>query len=242
MWRSLGPLAIALASLFCSSDTSLGQDRVDLELILAVDSSTSVNAEEFALQMHGLGQAFASPAVAAAIRAAGDRGIAVTLMQWGDRHEQRVGLPWTRVTDAVSAQAVGQRIAAIPRAFGGGGKAIGSAVAAALSHFDSSDTQSPRRVIDLSGDGIDNRGPFTRKFWAEAADEGVTINGLAILNEDPQLDSYYRNNVIVGTGAFVITAANYQDFARAIVLKLVREIANAPVAESPAPPLQLGRR
>ena len=240
--RPLTLCLLALAVLWPTVRESRAQVTVDLELILAVDTSLSVSAEEFALQMQGLGQAFASPAVIAAIQAAGDLGIAVTVMQWSDRHQQHSSLPWTRVADAASAQAVGRRIAAIPRAFGGAGTAIGGAVEAALAHFRNSGTNSFRRVIDISGDGVDNRGPFTRSFWPEAASAGVTINGLAILNEDPMLDVYYQRNVIAGTGAFVTIAADYEDFARAILAKLVREIANAPVASLPPSTRQLGER
>ena len=240
--RRFAALLLAFAGLGPSLPPVLAQEAVDLELVLAVDTSLSVSAQEFALQMQGLGRAFASPAVIAAIRAAGDRGIAVTVMQWSDRHQQHHSLPWTRVTDAASARAVGARIAAIPRAFGGAGTAIGGAVEAALGLFQGSGTIAPRRVIDVSGDGIDNRGPFTRSFWDEAALAGVTINGLAILNEDPYLDLYYQRNVIAGTGAFVTTAADYEDFARAILAKLVREIADAPVASLPSAGAQLGRR
>ena len=216
LWR--GTTAGLVLALLLALGASKGeaQEPVDLELILAVDTSLSVDEKEFALQMQGLAYAFAHPAVANAIRAAGDLGISVTLMQWSDRHQQHVSLPWTRVRDAASAQRVAQQIAGIPRAFGGAGTAIGGAIAAALPLFETSGTTAPRRIIDVSGDGIDNRGPFTRRFWADAAKAGVTINGLAILNEDPKLDLYYQRSVIYGTGAFVITAVDYDDFARAI--------------------------
>ncbi len=235
-------LLAVLLGLWPNATPLRAQALVDLELILAVDTSLSVDAEEFTLQMQGLGRAFAHPAVIGAIQAAGDRGIAVMLMQWSDRHQQHVSLPWTRITDAASAQAVGQRIEAIPRAFGGGGTAIGGAVETALSLFQRSGTSAPRRVIDVSGDGIDNRGPFTRTFWAQALSAGVTINGLAILNEDPFLDRYYERNIIIGSGAFVLTATDYEDFARAILAKLVREIADTPVADVPMTRRQLGHR
>ena len=221
---------------------ALSQDAVDLELVLAVDISLSVSDAEFALQMQGMAFAFASPAVAAAIRAAGDLGIAVTLIQWSDRRQQQVSLPWTKVTDAASAQQLAARIATIPRAFGGAGTAIGGAISSALPLFDANGLSAPRRIIDISGDGIDNRGPFARTFWADAARAGVTINGLAILNEDPKLDLYYQRNVIFGPGAFVITAVDYDDFARAILAKLVREISDVPIAERTTSQPQVGQR
>lgn len=210
-------------------------EPVQLELILAVDTSLSVSNEEFALQMQGLANAFRDRAVIAAIRAAGDHGIAVMLMQWSDRLQQQVTTDWTVVRDAAGSYGFADRIDRSARYFDGAGTAIARAMEFAVPLFRDNGLEGDRKVIDLSGDGIDNRGPLPRTLHGLTVAEGITVNGLAILNEDKFLDRYYADNVIAGTGAFVMIAADYRDFAEAIIRKLIREISAAPVAEAPPP-------
>jgi len=211
------------------------EQQVDLALVLAVDASSSVSTEEFDLQMRGLAQAFRDPAVVQAIRASGDLGIAVSLIQWSDSRKQAVAVDWTAVRGEVAAQALADEIEAAPRYLIGGGTAIGGALRYALRQFDTSGFRARRKVIDLSGDGRTNQGARPADVRDEAIEQGVTINGLAILNEDPTVDSYYYANVIGGTGAFVMTANDYESYGLAILAKLIKEIAGVPVAWTPAP-------
>ena len=208
---------------------------MQLELLLAVDSSLSVSDTEFRLQMKGLARAFRNPRVAAAIRAAGDHGIAVALLQWGNNDQQSLMLDWTYLRTAAEAQAFGHRISRTPRAFVGPGTAIAAAMNIALPLFLGNRFRGDRLVMDISGDGIDNRGPPPRRMRDRLVANGITINGLAILNEDPDLDYYYSDHIIGGNGAFVMVASDYRDFAEAILNKLVREISSSPVALSPSP-------
>ncbi len=216
--------------------TALRAERVQLELILAIDASLSVSNVEFALQLQGLANAFRNEAVVAAIRAAGDHGIAVMLLQWSDRAQQAISVDWSLIKDAESAAAFALRVARAPRAYDGAGTAIGRALETSIPLFQANGFQGDRRVIDLSGDGIDNRGPLPGGIRDIAVASGIVVNGLAILNEDRYLDLYYEKNVIGGTGAFVMTAVDYEDFAVAIVRKLIREISDQPVAEGPGRP------
>ena len=232
-----GTLAAAAAVLcLLGPPTALRAERVQLELILAVDASLSVSDEEFALQLQGLADAFRNEAVVAAIRAAGDHGIAVMLLQWSDRAQQAVSVDWTLVRDTGSASAFAQLVARAPRAYDGAGTAIGRALETSIPMFQANGFEGDRRVIDLSGDGIDNRGPLPGQMRDIAVALGIVVNGLAILNEDRYLDLYYEKNVIGGTGAFVMTAVDYEDFAVAIVRKLIREISDQPVAAGPGRP------
>jgi hypothetical protein len=224
---------VAFLSSTLAAPAALTAERVQLELVLALDVSLSVSDEEFALQLHGLAEAFRSEAVVAAIRAAGDHGIAVLLLQWSDRAQQEIAVDWTAVRNATDARALADRIARAPRTYSGG-TAIGRALETAIPLFRNNGFEGDRRVIDLSGDGIDNRGPLPPKIRDAAVAAGITVNALAILNEDPYLDMYYERNVIGGMGAFVMTAVDYRDFAVAIVRKLIREISDQPVAERPA--------
>ncbi len=208
-------------------------EAVDLELVLAIDTSISVNPQEYTLQVAGLARAFRDPRVHAAIRAAGERGIAVSLVQWASQNEQAVMIGWSKVQDPDSALRLADDIARMPRRFAGYGTAISSALQFSTDLFFGNGFEARRRIIDVSGDGSDNRGPMPSRKRNVAVSLGITINGLAILNEEPNLDFYYDRHVIGGTGAFVMTANDYIDFADAIVVKLIREISQGPIAAAP---------
>jgi hypothetical protein len=210
-----------------------GQVGVDLELVLAVDASSSVSAAEFDLQMRGLSEAFRHPGVIGAIRSAGDLGIAVSLVQWSDNRKQTVAVDWLAVSDEASALALSAEIESTPRFLVGGGTAIGGALQFSIRQFDRNNFTGRRKVIDLSGDGRTNQGSQPSKMRDLAVAAGITVNGLAIMNEDQYVANYYRYNVIGGTGSFVMSADDYQDFGRAILHKLIKEIAGAPVAARP---------
>lgn len=214
---------------------------VDLELVLAVDASSSVSAEEFDLQMRGFADAFRDPAVAAAIRATGDLGIAIAMIQWSDNRRQHVAIDWTHLTTADTTTDFAAMIDRTPRFLDGGGTAIGGAIEFASRAIARNAFQGVRKVIDISGDGRANQGAQPSKLRDLAVAQGITINGLAILNEDASVDGYYRTSVIGGTGAFVMTANNYEDFAAAMLEKLIKEIGSVPVADRPAPEPAPGR-
>jgi hypothetical protein len=226
--------SIALAALLAGWSWSAGAQRpVDLELVLAVDSSGSVDGAEFALQMQGIAAAFRDPAVIRALEVHTPQGIAVALMHWSGRHEELVVLDWTLVSDASSAGAFAERVAGAPRRLLGT-TAIADAIHFAMAELRANAFAGTRRAIDLSGDGMSNAGGHPRDARDAAAAEDITINGLAILNEQPALDLYYEWNVIGGPAAFVIAAADYDDFARAMRLKLLREIESTPLARGPS--------
>lgn len=208
-------------------------EPVDLELVLAVDSSFSVDREEFDLQMKGLARAFRDPRVIAAIRASGDHGIAVCLAQWADNGQQSMALDWTAIHDAGSAETFARRLEQTPRLIVGASTSITGALRFAMRQFERNGFEGRRLVIDVSGDGRHNQSTGPAAQRERAVNMGITINGLAILNEDHQLDRYYRDHVIGGTGAFVMTTDSYRDFAEAIVRKLVREISGSPLALLP---------
>lgn len=208
---------------------------VELELVLGVDTSMSVAGDEFALQMAGYAQAFRHPDVVRAIeRTAG--GIAVTLVQWADAYQQAVSIEWTLLDDSRSAAGFADLVAATGRRFTGPGTALATALAFCLRRFDGNGFEGRRRVVDLSGDGRDNRGPRVTGARSYATFAGITINGLAILNDEPFLDRYFERQVIAGADAFVIAASDYHDFAEAIVKKLIREIGGPQLARRAVAP------
>ncbi len=224
-WAAL----IAVAALVGAPSASAGTP-VELELVLAVDASSSVDDGEFALQMQGIAAAFRHADVQAAIHGIGDRGIAVALIQWSDFVGQQRAVGWTLVRDAAGAAALANDIAAAGRVIPGGGTAIYGVVNFALHEFDANGYDGRRRVIDVSGDGRSDLLVPTTAARDRAVRRGVAINGLTILDDEPALDEYYRRYVIGGAGAFVMTAADYDAFAEAIAAKLIREISGTPVA------------
>ncbi len=240
-WRFPPAAVLALAPAFLlwglpwgAPAAELAQERiVDLELVLAVDASSSVSAEEFDLQIRGLAEAFRDPRVVQAIRASGDLGLTVALMQWSDARKQILAIDWTLVRDQESALAFSRALTDTPRFLIGGSTAIGAALEYAIDQLEGNGFVGRRRVIDVSGDGRANQGAHPVHLRDAAVALGITINGLTILNEDPTVDSYYFANVIGGTGAFVMTANDYEAYALAILIKLIKEIAGAPIAARP---------
>jgi Protein of unknown function (DUF1194) len=229
-------VSFALAALLGSGHGApAGAGPVELELVLGVDTSMSVAPDEFALQMAGYAKAFRHPEVVQAIRGAAG-GIAVTLVQWADSYQQAVAIDWTWVGDGGSAFGFADRIASTGRRFTGPGTALATALDYCLRRFEDNGFEGQRRVVDLSGDGRDNRGPRVTAARGRALWAGITVNGLAILNDEPFLDRYFKRQVIAGADAFVVAAADYHDFAEAIVRKLVREIAGPQLVRPTAPP------
>jgi len=213
------------------------QQPVDLQLILAVDVSASIDFNEFNLEVEGYVRAFRHPDVLRAIQAGPMGKIAVTLVQWAGRFQQRTAIEWVEVGDAASAARLADEIAEMPRFFEGA-TALGEAVWFAVPLFEQSPHQGRRRVIDVSGDGMSNEGRIASQARDEAARWGITINGLAIVNEEPHLESFYRQFLITGPSAFVIVARDFSAFAEAILAKLIREITGELVSEEKRPYLQ----
>ena len=231
--------ALAGALLILTTAPASAQERpVDLELVLAVDASASVSGEEFDLQVRGLAEAFRHRSVGQAIRAAGDLGLAVALIQWADYRQHALSIDWTVVRDTASARRFAKQVDGVRRSVAGS-TAIGGALEFAILQLGGNGFVGRRRVIDISGDGRSNQGPAAWLVRGLAVARGITVNGLAILNEDPTLDRYYVTNVIGGPGAFVMTANDYAAYRLAILAKLVKEISGPPTAARPLPP---GRR
>jgi hypothetical protein len=160
-----------------------------------------------------------------AIRSGLSQTIAVTMVQWTGPALQVQVVPWTRIADHESASSLADAIAASPRRLFSGGTSISGAIDYAMSLWRMSPYQGTRRVIDVSGDGANNRGRPAALARDDAVHERVAINGLPILALEPDLDRYYEDNVVGGPGAFVIAARTYDNFADAILKKLIHEIA-----------------
>jgi hypothetical protein len=198
-------------------------EAVDMALVLAVDVSESVDADEYQLQHEGIARAFESPEVVDVIKG-GTRGVIdVLVLEWSDRDKQMVTVDWTPIRDQPSAAAFAARVRASRRS-SNGLTAIGDAMLAAADAFRHLPDQAARRVIDVSGDGMANVGPRPDDIRDALNAKGITINGLAILASEPWLDTYYNNEVIGGDGAFLLQVKDFNSFATAIKQKLLAEI------------------
>ena len=217
---------VVVLSLVFSVGTSVcAQTAVDLQLVLAVDASGSVDQRRFELQMQGYVAAFRDPRVLQAIQAGPTQAIAVTMVQWTGPALQIQVLPWTLIKDAATAQAFAAAIMATPRRLFSGGTSISGAIDFAVPLMQESPFKGTRHVIDISGDGSNNRGRPAASARDDAVRAGIVINGLPILALEPDLERYYSDHVIGGPGAFVIAAESYETFADAILKKLIREMA-----------------
>ena len=228
-----------MATLMATESTA--ETAVDLELALAIDVSRSIDAAEAQLQREGYIKAFRDPEVIAAIETGMLGRIAVGYFEWAGFSQADIIVNWTVIDSAASANAFADALGqGIP--ISASRTSISGAIDFAWPWFDGNGFEGIRRVVDVSGDGPNNWGDLVTEARDRAVAAGVTINGLPIL--DPggglfsrfnieNLDLYYRDCVIGGTGAFLEVAADFNDFARAVRRKLVLEIANLAPPRAP---------
>ena len=215
--------SIALSALLFKS---VAAQAASLALVLAVDVSASVSADAYLLQRNGIARAFENPRLVSAISESPE-GIEALVLEWSDPDRIAVTVEWQRVVDAASAARFAAAVRATSRS-SNGLTAIGPALLAAAAEFDRLPEPAPRRIIDISGDGMANFGLPPETARDRVVTAGVTINGLAILPGEPWLEAYYRRHVIGGPGAFVVAARDFRSFADAMLRKLQQEVAATP--------------
>ena len=241
--RALHLAALALMAGVLLALPAAAQDvEVDLELVLAVDISLSMDSEEQRLQRDGYVAAIRHPDVIAAIRDGLHGRIGLTYLEWAGTASQQVLVPWSLVDGEEAAEVFAERLAASPLR-GAYRTSISSALDFAHVLFEGSGFSAPRRVVDVSGDGANNQGLPVTLARDRLVDQGLVINGLAVMIERAgaddffhlaNLDEYYEDCVIGGAGAFVIRITDPDHFAAAIRRKLILEIAVAEPRIGPA--------
>ena len=202
---------------------SLPAHAAAVGIVLAVDVSESVSAGRYDLQREGIARAFERRELLDAI-AGVPNGIEVLVMEWSDPEKITITVGWTRIGNPAAAKAFATSVRATQRS-SAGLTAIGSAMLAAAAAFDHMPEPAGHLVIDVSGDGMANFGANPVEARDKLVGRGITINGLAILSEEPSLDDYYRENVIGGPSSFVLVAKDFDSFADAMLRKLVQEVA-----------------
>ncbi len=233
--------AFAAAAVLLSLTGVTRAAGVDLAVVLAADVSRSIDDGEFELQRKGYAAALTDPRVLKAISASPNHSIAVCFIEWSGADDQKIVLPWTEIRDEEDGGGAAATILKAPRSFTGR-TSISAAIDFAMAYFTKAKWPLTRRVIDISGDGTSNSGRPITDARDQAVAAGVTINGLAIINDQPNLGysshthppgglpDYYHQNVVGGANSFLIVVKDFGSFADAMANKLAKEIN---VARSP---------
>lgn len=197
---------------------------VDLALILAFDGSASVTFESFGLIAGGTAAALRDPAVVAGLTG-GARGASLCcLLLWSAPEAQEVLVEWTRVASVAEVEAFAHQVENVPRVIPAGTTAIGAALVVCEGLLRLTPGRATRQVIDIAGDGRNNQGIEPGPVRDRLVDLGVTINGLCVLHEEPDLLESYTSDVIGGVGAFALQCQDYGGFEAAMRQKLRQEI------------------
>lgn len=240
--RTLLGTTIASAATLRQRPAGAQDDAVDVLLVLAVDVSRSIDEDEARLQREGYRNAVADPNVVQAVRGGMTGAVGLAYVEWAGVEYQRLVLPWTRIASRADAEDWAAALGRAPRV-SLSWTSVSGGIEFSRQVLAEAPWQAVRRVIDVSGDGVNNSGPPAEEARDRAVAEGITINGLPILNDRPTfgrptvpLDEYYRESVVGGPGAFVIAVEEFESFGVAVRRKLIREISDLP------PPRRTARR
>ena len=204
-------------------------EELDLSLILAIDCSLSVNEYDYRLQLRGTGQAMIDSALLQLIERGPNRVIAVAAFLWSGPDSQQIVVPWRILHDGGETRVVAEEILSAQRKIDPSSTATGNALAFAEKLMRDA-PPALRRVVDVSTNGHANMGDPVSPVRDRLVQGGITINGLAVTDNEPNLVDYMQREVTGGEGSFVITANNYNAYTQAIRLKLFREIAGLKMA------------
>lgn len=200
-------------------------DDVDLSLILAFDGSASVTFDSFGLIASGTARGLRDPAVSAGLLGGPHGAVLCTLLLWSAADAQEVLVDWTRIDSPAALEAFAQQVEDVPRLVPAGTTAIGAALLACEQLLNHAPARATRQVIDVAGDGRNNEGPDPIPVRDRLVEAGVTINGLCILHEEPDLVESYTREVIGGFGAFALWCQSYAEFEAGMRQKLRQEVA-----------------
>jgi len=236
---------LCMSTLIPAKALAGARPSVDIEIVLAVDASGSVDRHELKLQLDGIAAAFRDPQIIQAISAGPLQRIYVSALIWSDASYQKHPTDWFLIDTAQSGEEFAAEVEKMATqhgaltAIGGGGTGLGSGLEYALGMLEENGLTATRKIVDISGDGRESKPwqdgmTMLPKARLIAGQLGVTVNGLAIQIDVPDLADYYRDNVLVGAGSFVLPATDFHDYARAIKKKLLRELSPAVIGQKAA--------
>lgn len=209
--------------------------HVDVALVLAIDTSNSVSAEELDLQLTGTAEAISDPDVVAAMLSGPQKSGAVNYVIWGDSAKPSITGKWHIIRSEADAILFAANLSRVDRRIGGR-TGVAQALLTSLSTFRNAPFNARRMIIDISGDGRESprmpkqrSAPLLDDVRALARSQGVTVNGLAVVGDDKELRHWYLRNVTAGAGSFVMEARDFEDFRRVMRHKLIRELSDEPV-------------
>ena len=232
-WRHWLVVLTLVALAPASALRAASPQAVDLALVLAVDASMSVDESEATTQRAGYIHALRDKRVGQAIRGGPIGRVAITYVEWSSPYHQSIIIPWRVLASEKDAQALADELEKT-KYTPGSTTSISGGIDFSVKLFRSSEFEAQRRVIDVSGDGYSDFGRNVVESRDDAVKAGITINGLAIMTPrpswrqptPPDLDTYYRDNVIGGPGSFYLSIKTIEDFSRAVLQKLVLEISS----------------
>jgi hypothetical protein len=239
MVRILRCLLALSAVLLAQVPLARADAEVDLLLVLAVDVSRSIDQTKFLLQRDGYAAAISNRGVLEAIKSGPHQKIGLNFVEWSGFGAQKLVIDWSPIDGPAAARKFGDQLLELPRSFADR-TSISGGIEFATAQLERAPFEAPRRTIDVSGDGTNNAGRDVKLARDETIAKGIVINGLVILSDRPVpwnaehtnppggLEKYYQDNVIGGPGAFVLVAENFNSFGRAIIKKMIAEIALAP--------------
>jgi hypothetical protein len=227
-------VCLALAAWVAALTGAAAQEPCRLALLMALDVSSSVDAEEYALQRDGLAAALVDPDIVAALLAPGGH-VAVAIYEWSGRRQSHLVQDWVMLRDRAAIEELAARLRLAERSHARFPTAMGFALGFGATLLRRA-PDCARRVIDIAGDGVTNDGFPPSLAYRHFPFDGVTVNGLAVLGADPEVAQYYQDEVRRGPGAFVETAEGYAGFRAAMVRKLYREIEDRVVGAAPPDP------
>ena len=223
-------LLLALLSIVALTQSGLAQTRVDVELVLAVDTSRSMDFDELKIQREGYAKALEHPAVTSVFSMGPEGRIALAYFEWGGLGQVNLLVDWTVLESPEDAAEVARQLRSMP-VYGQRGTSISGAIEWGIDMISQNDFDGTRRVIDISGDGPNNSGRPVLIARDKAANLGITVNGLPFMIKAPEgpysipdLDIFYQDCVITGEDAFVIPVYEMERLVISIRQKLVQEI------------------
>lgn len=232
MTRAAAALAVLAALVWAAPAAAQAQCR--LALVLALDVSASVDAGEYDLQRLGLAAALDAPDVRGAILRGQSGDVALAVFEWSGRFQQQIHLDWTVLSSHGDIDRAVLALGNITRSYEGFPTSVGQALGYAASLLKRG-PECDRRVIDISGDGVNNYGYGPENAYRHFPLRDVQVNGLVILGDDPEVEAFYRREVVRGPGAFVEVAAGFDGFRASMTRKLFREINDLMLGTRDAP-------